>query len=174
MKLFYQPHPNIRPIVKNMLDCKEYMYRGSKHTLVNMPLTLIINLPYTRTLERIDNEHLDGELARRNTNRVDITVKYDLQFDLNDALSEFGARVWLSNTRIEVDQLNGHKVERNSVIINTLERIYTETFLRARQQDDFTNVGDLDEFRWCGIVKVINDAEAEQLEQERLQFVGFY
>ena len=174
MKLFYQPHPNIRPIVKDMLDCKEYMYRGSKHTLVNIPLTLIINLPYTRTLERIDNERLDGELKKRDVRLLELIVKYDLQFDLNEALSEFGARCWLSNIRVEVDKLNGHNVERDSVIINELDYYYTETFLRARQQDDFTNVGDLDEFRWCGIVKVVNDVEAEQLEQERLQFVGFY
>jgi hypothetical protein len=174
MKLFYQPHPNMKPIVKDMLECKEYMYRGSKYTLVNMPLTLFLNLPYTRTLERIDNEHLDGELKKRDIRRIELIVKYDLQFDLNDALSEFGARCWLSNIRIEINQLNGHKVERDSVLIDALEHTYTETFLRARQQDDFTNIGDLDEFRWCWIVKVVNDAEAEQLEQERLQFVGLY
>lgn len=174
MKLFYQPHPNMMPIVKDMIECKEYMYRGSKHTLVNMSLTLFLSLPYTRTLERIDNEHLDGELKKRDVRRIELIVKYDLQFDLNDALSEFGARCWLSNIRIEINQLNGHKVERDSVIINELEHAYTETFLRSQQQDDFTNIGELDEFRWRGIVKVVNDAEAEQLEQERLQFVGFY
>jgi hypothetical protein len=162
------------PIVKDMLECKEYMYRGSKHTLVNMPLTLFLKLPYTRTLERIDNEHLDGELKKRDIRRIELIVKYDLQFDLNDALSEFGARCWLSNIRIEINQLNGHTVERDSVLIDALEHTYTETFLRAQQQDDFTNIGELDEFRWCWIVKVVNDAEAEQLEQERLQFVGMY
>lgn len=174
MKLFYQPHPCIRPIIKDMLECKEYMYRGSKHTLVNMPLTLCLKLPYTRTLERIDNEHLDGELKNRDVRYVDITVKYDLQFDLNDALSEFGARCWLSRIKISINQLNGHKVERDSVLIDELERAYTETFLRAQQQDDFINIGELDEFRWCWIVKVVNDAEAEQLEQRRLQTLGFY
>lgn len=174
MKLFYQPHPNMTPIVKDMIECKEHMYRGSKHTLVNIPLTLFLKLPYTRTLERIDNEHLDGELTKRGVNRVELTIKYDLQFDLNDALSEFGARCWLSNIRVEVDKLNGHNVERDSVIINELDYYYIETFLRAQKQDDFTNIGDLDEFRWCWIVKVVNDAEAEQLEQERLQFVGMY
>lgn len=174
MKLFYQPHPNMKPIVKDMLECKEYMYRGSKHTLVNMPLTLFLNLPYTKTLEQIDDRHLDGELKKRDVQRIELIIKYDLQFDLNDALSEFGARCWLSNIRIEINQLNGHKVERDSVLIDALEHTYTETFLRARQQDDFTNIGELDEFRWCWIVKVVNDAEAEQLEQERLQFVGLY
>lgn len=174
MKLFYQPHPNMTPIVKDMIECKEYMYRGSKHTLVDMPLTLCLNLPYTRTLEQIDDRHLDGELKKRDITRLELTITYDLQFDLNDALSEFGARSWLSNTRIEINQLNGHKVERDSVLINELEHAYTETFLRAQKQDDFTNIGELDEFRWCWIVKVVNDAEAKQLEQERLQFVGFY
>lgn len=174
MKLFYQPHPNMKPIVKDMIECKEYMYRGSKHTLVNMPLMLFLNLPYTRTLERIDNEHLDGELKKRDIRRIELIVKYDLQFDLNDALSEFGARCWLSNIRIEINQLHGRTVERDSVLINELEHTYTETFLRAQKQDDFTNIGELDEFRWCWIVKVVNDAEAEQLEQERLQFVGLY
>lgn len=174
MKLFYQPHPNMKPIVKNMIECKEYMYRGSKHTLVNMPLTLFLKLPYTRTLERIDDHHLDGELKRRDVRRIELIIKYDLQFDYEDALSEFGARCWLSNIRVEVDNLNGHKVEQSSVLISTLDYYYTETFLRAQKQDDFTNIGDLDEFRWCWIVKVVNDAEAEQLEQERLQFVGFY
>lgn len=174
MKLFYQSHPNMTPIVKDMIECKEYMYLGSKHTLVKMSLTLFLNLPYTRTLERIDDRHLDGELKKRDITRLELTIKYDLQFDLNDALSEFGARCWLSNIRIEINQLNGHKVERYSVIINELERIYTETFLRAQPQDDFTNIGELDEFRWCWIVKVVNDVEAEQLEQERLQFVGLY
>ena len=174
MKLFYQPHPNMKPIVKNMIECKEYMYRGSKHTLVNMPLTLFLNLPYTKTLERIDNTRLDGELKKRDVRHVDVTVKYDLQFDLNDALSEFGARCWLSRIQVSINQLNGHKVERDSVLIDELEHAYTETFLRAQQQDDFTNIGELDEFRWCWIAKVVNDAEAEQLEQERLQFVGLY
>lgn len=174
MKLFYQPHPNMTPIVKDMLECKEYIYRGSKHTLVNMPLTLFLKLPYTKTLGRIDDRHLDGELKKRDIRRIELIVKYDLQFDLNDALSEFGARCWLSNIRVEVDTLNGHNVERDSVIINELDYYYTETFLRAQKQDDFTNIGELDEFRWCWIVKVVNDAEAEQLEQERLQFVGFY
>mgnify|MGYP001748042640 CR=1 FL=1 len=174
MKLFYQPHPNMTPIVKSMIECKEYMYRGSKRTLVNMPLTLFLNLPYTRTLERIDNERLDSELKKRDINRLELTIKYDLQFDLNDALSEFGARCWLSNIRIEINQLNGHSAERNSVLIDELEHTYTETFLRAQQQDDFINIGDLDEFRWCWIVKVVNNAEAERLERERLQFVGFY
>ena len=164
----------MKPIIKDMLECKEHMYRGSKHTLVNMPLTLFLKLPYTRTLERIDGRHLDGELKKRDVRRIELIVKYDLQFDLNDALSEFGARCWLSNIRVEVDTLNGHNVERDSVIINELDYYYTETFLRAQKQDDFTNIGDLDEFRWCWIVKVVNDAEAEQLEQERLQFVGFY
>lgn len=174
MKLFYQPHPNMTPIVKDMIECKEYMYRGSKHTLANMPLTLFLNLPYTKTLERIDNEHLDGELKKRGIRRIELIVKYDLQFDLNDALSEFGARCWLSNIRIEINQLNGRTVERDSVLINELEHAYTETFLRAQKQDDFTNIGELDEFRWCWIVKVVNDVEAERLEQERLQYVGFY
>lgn len=174
MKLFYHPHPNMTPIVKDMLECKEYMYHGSKHTLVNMSLTLFLKLPYTRTLERIDNEHLDGELKKRDVRRIELIVKYDLQFDLNGALSEFGARCWLSNIRIEINQLNGHKVERDSIIINELDYYYTETFLRAQKQDDFTSIGELDEFRWCWIVKVVNDAEAEQLEQERLQFVGLY
>ena len=174
MKLFYQPHPNIKPIVKDTLDYKEYIYRGRKSALVDMPLTLFLNLPYTRTLERIDDRHLDGELKKRDVRRIALIVKYDLQFDLNDALSEFGARCWLSNIRVEVDKLNGHNVERDSVIINELDYYYTETFLRAQKQDDFTNIGELDEFRWCWIVKVVNDAEAEQLEQERLQFVGFY
>lgn len=174
MKLFYQPHPNIKPIVKDTLDYKEYIYRGRKSALVNMPLTLFLKLPYTRTLEQIDDHHLDGELKKRDVRRIELIVKYDLQFDLNDALSEFGARSWLSNIRIEINQLNGHNVERDSVLIDELERAYTETFLRARQQDDFTNIGELDEFRWCWIVKVVNDAEAEQLEQERLQYVGFY
>lgn len=174
MKLFYQPHPNMKPIVKDMIECKEYMYRGSKRTLVDMPLTLFLNLPYTKTLERIDNEHLDGELKKRDVQRIELLVNYDLQFDLNDALSEFGARCWLSNIRIEINQLNGHTVERDSVLINELDYYYTETFLRVQRQDDFTNIGELDEFRWCWIVKVVNDAEAEQLEQERLQFVGFY
>ena len=144
MKLFYQPHPNMTPIVKDMIECKEYMH------------------------------HLDGELKKREVRRIELIVKYDLQFDLNDALSEFGARCWLSNIRVEVDKLNGHNVERDSVIINELGYYYTETFLRAQKQDDFTNIGDLDDFRWCWIVKVVNDAEAEQLEQERLQFVGLY
>lgn len=174
MKLFYQPHPNIKPIVKDTLDYKEYIYRGRKSALVNMPLTLFLKLPYTRTLEQIDHQYLDGELKRRGVRRIELTVKYDLQFDLNEALSEFGARCWLSNIHVNVDKLNGHKVEPMSVLINNLDFYYTQTFLKARQQDDFTNVGDLDEFRWCGIVKVVNDAEAEQLEQERLQFVGFY
>ena len=115
MKLFYQPHPNMTPIVKDMLECKEYMYRGSKHTLVNMPLTLFRNLPYTRTLERIDDRHLDGELKKRDVRRIELIIKYDLQFDYDDALSEFGARCWLSNIRVEVDNLNGHKVEQSSV-----------------------------------------------------------
>ena len=118
MKLFYQPHPNMTPIVKDMIECKEYMYRGSKHTLVDMQLTLFLKLPYTRTLERIDNERLDDELKTRDIRRIELIVKYDLQFDLNDALSEFGARCWLSNIRIEINQLNGHNVERDSVIIN--------------------------------------------------------
>lgn len=174
MKLFYQPHPNMTPIVKDMIECKEYMYRGSKYTLVNMPLTLFLNLPYTKALERIDDHHLDGELKARDVRQIELIVKYDLQFDYEDALSEFGARCWLSNIRIEINQLNGYTVERDSVLINELEHAYAETFLRARQQDDFTNIGELDEFRWCWIVKVVNDAEAEQLEQERLQFVGFY
>lgn len=174
MKLFYQPHPNIKPIVKDTLDYKEYIYRGRKSALVNMPLTLFLKLPYTRTLEQIDDHHLDGELKKQDVRRIELIVKYDLQFDLNDALSEFGARSWLSNIRIEINQLNGHNVERDSVLIDELERAYTETFLRAQQQDDFTNIGELDEFRWCWIVKVVNDAEAEQLEQECLQFVGFY
>ena len=30
MKLFYQPHPNIKPIVKDTLDYKEYVYHGRK------------------------------------------------------------------------------------------------------------------------------------------------
>lgn len=174
MKLFYHPHPNMTPIVKDMLECKEYMYRGSKHTLVNMPLTLFLNLPYTKTLGRIDDHHLDGELKARGVRQIELIVKYDLQFDYEDALSEFGARCWLSNIRIEINQLNGHKVESDSVLVATLEYYYTTTFLKAQQQDDFTNIGDLDEFRWCWIVKVVNDAEAEQLEQERLQFVGLY
>lgn len=174
MKLFYQPHPNMKPIVKDTLECKEYMYRGSKHTLVNMPLTLFLNLPYTRTLEKIDIERLDSELKKRDIRRIELIVKYDLQFDYDDALSEFGACCWLSNIRIEINQLNGHNVERDSVIINELDYHYTETFLRAQQQDDFTNIGELDEFRWCWIVKVVNDVEAERLEQERLQFVGLY
>lgn len=174
MKLFYQPHPNIKPIVKDMLDCKEYTYHGRKSALVNMPLTLMISLPYTRTLEQIDNQYLESELKKRDIRLIDVIVKYDLQFDLNEALSEFGARCWLSNIRVNVDTLNGHKVEPMSVLINNLDYYYTNVFLKARQQDDFTNIGDLDEFRWCNIVKVVNDAEAEQLEQERLQYVGFY
>ena len=97
------------------------MYRGSKHTLVNMPLTLFLKLPYTRTLEQIDDRHLDGELKKRDVQRIELIIKYDLQFDLNDALSEFGARCWLSNIRVEVDKLNGHNVERDSVIINELD-----------------------------------------------------
>lgn len=174
MKLFYQPHPNIKPIVKDTLDYKEYVYRGRKSALVNMPLTLLISLPYTKTLEIVDRQHLDGELKKRDVRRIELIIKYDLQFDLNDALSEFGARCWLSNVRVNVDKLNGHKVEPLSVLINELDFYYTQTFLKARQQDDFTNIGELDEFRWCWIVKVVNDVEAEQLEQERLQFVGFY
>lgn len=174
MKLFYQPHPNIKPIVKDTLDYKEYIYRGRKSALVNMPLTLLISLQYTRTLAQIDHQYLDCELKKRDIRRIELIVKYDLQFDLNDALSEFGARSWLSNIRVEVDKLNGHNVERDSVIINELDYYYTETFLRAQKQDDFTNIGELDEFRWCWIVKVVNDAEAEQLEQERLRCVGFY
>lgn len=137
MKLFYQPHPNMTPIVKDMLECKEYMYRGSKHTLVNMPLTLFLKLPYTRTLERIDDRHLDGELKKRDIRRIELIVKYDLQFDLNDALSEFGARCWLSNIRVEVDKLNGHNVERDSVIINELDYYYTETFFKSTKTRRF-------------------------------------
>lgn len=174
MKLFYQPHPNIKPIVKDMLDCKEYMSRIGKHTLVSVPLTLMISLPYTRTLEKIDKERLDCELKKRDINRLEMTVEYIMQFDLDDACSEFGDRAWMSRIRVSVDQLNGHKTERSSILISKLEHYYTETFLRAQQQDDFTNIGELDEFRWCWIVKVVNDAEAEQLEQERLQYVGFY
>lgn len=174
MKLFYQPHPNIKPIVKDTLEYKEYTYHGRKSALVNMPLTLFLKLPYMRTLEQIDDRHLDGELKKRNVRYIDVIVKYDLQFDLNEALSEFGARCWLSNIRVNVDKLNGHKAEPMSVLINELDFYYTQTFLKARQQDDFTNIGDLDEFRWCNIVKVVNDTEAEQLEQERLQYVGFY
>ena len=128
MKLFYQPHPNMTPIVKDMIECKEYTYRGSKHTLVNMPLTLFLKLPYTRTLERIDGRHLDGELKKRDIRRIELIVKYDLQFDLNDALSEFGARCWLSNIRVEVDKLNGHNVERDSVISNELDYYYRNIF----------------------------------------------
>lgn len=97
-----------------------------------------------------------------------------MQFDLDDARSEFGDRSWSSRIRVSVDQLNGHKTERSSILISKLEHYYTETFMNAREQDDFTNIGDLDEFRWCNIVKVVNDAEAERLEQERLQYVGFY
>ena len=174
MKLFYQPHPNIKPIVKDTLDYKEYIYRGRKSALVNMPLTLFLKLPYTRTLEQIDNQYLESELKKRDVRYIDVIVKYDLQFDLNEALSEFGARCWLSNIRVSITQLNGHKVETHSVLISKLEHRYTNVFLKARQQDDFTNIGDLDEFRWCNIVKVVNDAEAERLEQERLQYVGFY
>lgn len=32
MKLFYQPHPNMTPIVKDMLECKEYM--SAKNTCI--------------------------------------------------------------------------------------------------------------------------------------------
>ena len=134
----------------------------------------MVSLPYTKTLEQIDAQYLESELKKRDVRRIELTVKYDLQFDLNEALSEFGARCWLSNIRVEVDKLNGHNVESLSVLINNLDFYYTQTFLKARQQDDFTNIGDLDEFRWCSIVKVVNDVEAERLEQERLQYVGFY
>lgn len=174
MKLFYQPHSNIKPIVKDMLDCKEYMSRVGKHTLVSVPLTLMISLSYTKTLERIDKERLDGELKKRDVKRLEMTVEYIMQFDLDDARSEFGDRSWMSRIRVSIDQLNGHKTERASILISKLEHYYTEIFMNAREQDDFTNIGDLDEFRWCNIVKVVNDAEAEQLEQERLQYVGFY
>ena len=174
MKLFYQPHPNIKPIVKDMLECKEYMSRVGKHTLVSVPLKLFIKLPYTKTLERIDKERLDGELKKRDVTRLELTVEYIMQFDLDDARSEFGDRSWMSRIRVSIEQLNGHKTERSSILISKLEHYYTETFMNAREQDDFTNIGDLDEFRWCNVVKVVNDAEAEQLEQERLQYVGFY
>lgn len=87
MKLFYQPHPCIKPIIKDLNDCKEYMSRVGKHTLLSVPMTLFIKLPYTKTLEQIDKERLDGELARRNVSRIELMIKYILQFDLEDALS---------------------------------------------------------------------------------------
>lgn len=174
MKLFYQPHPNIKPIVKDLNECRDYISRVGKHTLFSVPLKLFIKLPYTRTLEKIDKERLDGELKKRDVTRLDMTVEYIMQFDLDDARSEFGDRAWASRIRVSIDQLNGHKTERASILISKLEHYYTEIFMNAREQDDFTNIGDLDEFRWCNIVKVVNDVEAEQLEQERLQYVGFY
>lgn len=174
MKLFYQPHPNIKPIVKDLNECRDYTNRVGKHTLFSVPLKLFIKLPYTKTLEKIDKERLDCELKKRDINRLELTVEYIMQFDLDDARSEFGDRAWMSRIRVSVDQLNGHKTERSSILISKLEHYYTETFMNAREQDDFTNIGDLDEFRWCNIVKVVNDVEAEQLEQERLQYVGFY
>ena len=149
MKLFYQPHPNMTPIVKDMIECKEYMYRGSKHTLVDMPLTLFLKLPYTRTLERIDDRHLDGELKTRDVRRIELIVKYDLQFDLNDALSEFGARCWLSNIRVEVDKLNGYLTNDNKCVdlrnITTsfstlLSTCATETFRRLNGRGKAYNI----------------------------------
>lgn len=174
MKLFYQPHPNIKPIVKDLNECRDYTSRVGKHTLFSVPLKLMISLPYTRTLEKIDNERLDGELKKRDVTRLEMTIEYIMQFDLDDARSEFGDRAWMSRIRVSIEQLNGHKTERESILISKLEHYYTEIFMAAREQDDFTNIGDLDEFRWCNIVKVVNDAEAERLEQERLQYVGFY
>lgn len=174
MKLFYQPHPNIKPIVKDLNECRDYTSRVGKHTLVSVPLTLSISLPYTRTLEKLDIERLDSELKKRDVNRLEMTVEYIIQFDLDDARSEFGDRSWMSRIRVSIDQLNGHKTERASILISKLEHYYTEIFMNARQQDDFANIGDLDEFRWCSIVKVVNDVEAERLEQERLQYVGLY
>ena len=149
MKLFYQPHPNMTPIVKDMIECKEYMYRGSKHTLVDMPLTLFLKLRYTRTLERIDDRHLDGELKTRDVRRIELIVKYDLQFDLNDALSEFGARCWLSNIRVEVDKLNGYLTNDNKCVdlrnITTsfstlLSTCATETFRRLNGRGKAYNI----------------------------------
>lgn len=52
MKLFYQPHPNIKPIVKDLNECRDYTSRVGKHTLFSVPLKLFIKLPYTRTLEK--------------------------------------------------------------------------------------------------------------------------
>lgn len=174
MKLFYQPHPCIKPIIKDMIECQQYMHRVGKHTLVSIPMTLSISVPYTKTLEMIDRQHLDFELKKRNINRVELMIEYILQFDLDDARSEAGDRVWSSRIRVSINQLNGHKVEPMSVLVNTLEYYYTEVFMKARKQDDFTNIGELDEFRWCWIVKVVNDAETEELEQRRLQTLGCY
>lgn len=174
MKLFYQPHPCIKPIIKDMIDCKQYMSRVGKHTLVSVPMTIYVNVPYTKTLETIDRQRLDCELKNRRINRVELMIEYVLQFDLDDARSEAGDRVWLSRIKVSINQLNGHKVEPTSVLVNTLEYYYTEVFMKARKQDDFTNIGELDEFRWCSIVKVVTDAEADELEQRRLQTLGCY
>lgn len=174
MKFFYQPHPCIKPIIKDMIDCKRYSSHLTDYTLYSIPIELMIQLPYTRTLERIDKERFDGELAKRGIWQVDLIIKYILQFDLNDARSDFGDRSWLSRINVSVYQLNGRKVEPRTILINNLEYYYTEKFLRAKQQDDFTNIGDLDEFRWCSIVKVLDDDNADELEQERLQTLGCY
>lgn len=174
MKLFYQPHPNIKPIIKDLRDCKDYMTHINNFTLISLPIELAISSPYTKTLENIDDRYLERELEKRNVRRVNLTVEFILQFDYDSALSDSGDRSWSSHVKVEVNELDGCKVERRSILIDTLDYCYTEAFMRARPQDDFTDIGDIDEFKWCNIVRIVSDVEAEQLEQERLQLASFY
>lgn len=174
MKIFYQPHPNITPIIKDLNDCKDYMTHINNFTLISLPIELAISLPYTKTLETIDDRYLERELEKRNVSRVNLTVEFILQFDYDRALSDSGDRSWSSRIRVEVNELDGCNVERQSILIDKLDYRYTEAFMRAHPQDDFTDIVDIDEFKWCNVVRIVSDLEAEQLEQERLQLVGFY
>lgn len=173
MKIFYQPHPNIKPIIKDLRDCKGYMTHINNFTLISLPIELAISLPYTNTLETIDDRYLERELEKRNVERVDLTVEFILQFDYDRALSDSGDRSWSSRIKVEVNELDGHKVERQSILIDKLDSRYAEAFMRACPQDDFTAIGDIDEFNWCNIVRIVSDDEAEQLEQERAESMYF-
>lgn len=162
MKLFYQPHPNIDPIVMQSRDYLDYLYQENCRPRLSLPISVQFSVPYTKTLERIDDRHLGSELARLNARSVEMVVKCIFYFDYWRAQEELGDNGWFSDIYIEIINLNGQQAERDSLLINKLEYYYYKMCrreLKQHRQLTEINSSDADQFKWSTNVKLIDERE---------------
>lgn len=48
MKLFYQPHPNIEPVVMQSRDYLDYLYQENCRPRLSLPMSVQFSVPYTK------------------------------------------------------------------------------------------------------------------------------